>query len=256
MSEQPEDRPAGEPKPMRTRRTVEPVPRETPVPQRTPTRGVVPARPQKRAPRRPPPVPPEPISNEPPQYVLPAGPHEVLEPAPGRSPRESGLYFPWWSVVGLVIVVGVLSCGLWVLIYSAGGTAPPGGRTPTIIITTATATMGMAATLPPTASPTVTPRRPEVEPTETLPPSDIEMGIGARVEIVGTGEAGLSMREGPGTAYTRKGVAHDGAVLVVEDGPQFASGYEWWYVVDPDNPDQAGWSVRQFMQVVAAPEEQ
>ncbi len=257
MSEQPkqpEAEPGDETEPVRTRRTTEP-PHEMPTPQRAPSGGVIPVRPEERQPRRPPPPPPEPVYSPPPQYVIPTA--DVVEAEPKRSPRESGLYFPWWSVVGMVVVAGLLSCGLWALVFSAGGDNPPGGRTPTFVITTATFGPTQAATLPPTATTIPTGAPPTDAPTATLPPSNIEIGIGVQVEIVGTGPQGLNMREGASTVYESVDVAKEGEIFVVQDGPQFGSGYEWWYIVDPNNPDRAGWSVREYMQVIApAPEGQ
>ena len=264
MSEQPDSQqapPDDETQPMRTRRAEAQSPqdatppRSAPLP-RTPSGGVIPARHAPREPRRmPPPPPPEMPYSEPPRYVVPTA--ELAEPAPAaRSPRDSGLYFPWWSVVGMVAVAGLISCGLWGLVFSMGGTAPPGGRTPTIVITTATPAPAALATVPPTAAPTETESPPTLEPTATLPPSDIEIGIGVQVEIVGTGPQGLNMREGASTVYESVDVAKEGEVFLVQDGPQFGSGYEWWYIVDPKNPDRAGWSVRQFMQVIAPASEE
>ena len=258
MSERPEQPEADlhdETQPMRTRRAAG-SPRDVSEPPRKPPGGLIPARPEERQSRRtPPPVvhlppsPPEPAYSAPPPEALPPAP-------PRRSARESGLYFPWWSVLGMVAVAGALACGLWAMVFSMGGTAPPGGRTPTFIITTATAgPAAVGATLPATATPTETQAPPTLIPTATLPPSDIEIGVGVTVEIVGTGPQGLNMREGASTVYESVDVAREGEVFIVRDGPQFGSGYEWWYIVDPANPDRAGWSVRQYMQVVdAAPE--
>ncbi|MCZ7547052.1 MAG: SH3 domain-containing protein [Anaerolineae bacterium] len=268
MSEQPkppEPQPDDETQPMRTRRTVEPPPRPAHTPHETPPAhstpppgGVIPRRPVAQPQRRvpPPTPPPEAAYTGPPQYVVPTA--EVVEPTPAkRSPRESGLYFPWWSVVGMVVVAGLLSCGLWALVFSSGGDAPPGGRTPTFIITTATSAPASAATLPPTVTPTPTEAAPTDAPPPTLPPSNIDIGIGVQVEIVGTGPAGLNIRDGPSTVYESVDVANEGEIFTIQDGPEFGSGYEWWYLVDPANPDRAGWSVREFMQVIGvAPEGQ
>ncbi len=171
------------------------------------------------------------------------------------SPSESGLYFPWWAVVGLVAVVGLLSCGIWGAVYGLGGDVPPGGRTPEIVVLTATPTPAAPTVETTDTAPAQTPL-PEPSPTDTLPPSDIAIGLGVRVEIVGTGAAGLSLREGAGTNYERLGVAYDGEFFTVEEGPQPGGGYEWWYIVNVDDPNQAGWAVRQYMQVIeaAAPE--
>ncbi|MBN1285853.1 MAG: hypothetical protein JXB47_10680 [Anaerolineae bacterium] len=236
-------------RPMRTRRAT---PAE-PVPLPPPGDESVESSERSEPSEQPPPPRPHFPRRDPHRAALPAYQQPALPDAPvapPRAPAESGLYFPWWSVVGMVVIVGGLACGIWGLVYMGGGGAPPGGRTPTIIVMTATVTL-VEPTLPSTAAPpTATPRL-EPTATATLPPSNITMDIGVTVEIVGTGTAGLSMREGAGTDYAVLDVARDGETFIVEDGPQFGSGYEWWYIVDPGDPDRAGWSVRQYMQAVA-----
>lgn len=219
--------------PVRTRRA--PASPDTPETEETPPEAP-PSPPPRRDPHRPLP-PPSPMLQAP-------------QPAPPRPPSESGLYFPWWSVVGLVAVVGLLSCGIWGLLYMGGGSAPPGGRTPTIFVLTATITPA-EPTLPMTNPPATETPLPQPTATDTLPPSNITLDIGVTVEIVGTGSAGLSIREGAGTSYAVLDVAQDGEFFTVEEGPQFGNGYEWWYIVDSENPDRAGWSVRQYMQAIA-----
>jgi hypothetical protein len=250
MSDNPQDQP------KRPQREADPSPPPAP----EPTIPAQPKRRQGRVPRlarRPTTAPPDESPAEAPAEALPAAePLPQYEPfapaAPRRSPEQSGLYFPWWSVVGLVAIVGLLSCVIWGLIYTGGG-SEPGGRTPEIIITTATAPP-VTQTIPPTPlTPTLTPTPGPTE-APTLPPSNIAMEVGVTVEIVGTEGAGLSIRDSAGTNYARVDTAYDGEIFIVEDGPLFGDGYEWWFIADPNDPERAGWSVRQFMQVIAPAE--
>ncbi len=206
---------------------------------------------RRRDPYRPPPLP---VTSPPPQAPIVAPPPggDLPPAATPRTPGESGLYFPWWSVVGLVAIVGVLSCSIWGFIFTRGGTTSPGGRTPTIIITTATVTFA-APTLASTAAPPTATLSPQPTPIDTLPPSNITVEAGVTVEIVGTGAAGLSMRDGAGTGYEVRFVAHDGEVFIITDGPQFGGGYEWWHIEATDGSGREGWSVRQYMQAIAPP---
>ena len=60
----------------------------------------------------------------------------------------------------------------------------------------------------------------------------------------------LSVREGPGLGYARKSVADHWTGGYVQNGPQYADGYEWWKVTyneDSDDPTVTGWSVADWL---------
>ncbi len=205
--------------------------------------------------RVPPPIGRRDVQTPPPRFATrvppPLSPEvPAVEPTP---PHASGLYFPWWTLLLLILSVGVVTCGIWGALYAAGGihdTAP--GRTPTIIIITEPPSPAPTGEILPTEPPTPTVALPTPEPTSTLPPG--EMTVGGWAQVVGTGSLGLSMRAGPGTDYAINYVAAEGETFIVMDGPQYGSGEEWWYIVDPENSARAGWSARRYLQPIPPPQ--
>lgn len=153
----------------------------------------------------------------------------------------------WVSAVILgVLLFAILSFwGLYLLRGSGGAVAP----TPTATIWTATPSPT------PGVSPTATMRPPddgEDQPAPTpIAPSDIE--IGGYVEVAGTGVAGLSLREGPGTGYDRMDFGAEGETFVVVEGPQVVAGAPWWRVRDPENQERFWWAIGSYLRPVPGP---
>lgn len=132
-------------------------------------------------------------------------------------------------LVGAIIltIVG----GIWLF---ARPPAAPDGPQPTAVIWTAT----------PTAVPTLAP---------TLTPAPIvpgTIGIGTRVEVVGTGNAGLSIRAEAHTNGERLEVANEGELLLIVGGPEEADGYTWWFLRDEANAAREGWAVEDYISPV------
>ncbi|MEW5939106.1 MAG: hypothetical protein AB1750_05555 [Chloroflexota bacterium] len=88
--------------------------------------------------------------------------------------------------------------------------------------------------------------------TPTLPPDQIV--IGAYVQITGTEGQGLRLRSGPGLSSALLFLGEDSEVFHVEDGPQDADGYTWWYIVAPYDTSRAGWAASTFLTVVPSPQ--
>lgn len=109
--------------------------------------------------------------------------------------------------------------------------------------------------------PADTPAAPEqpspgsLSPTETvpLPPPPGEITVGAYVQISGTAGAGLRFRERPGLDAPVLLLGAEAEVFVVEQGPQEADGYVWWYLVGPYDAERRGWAVANYLQVVQKP---
>lgn len=80
---------------------------------------------------------------------------------------------------------------------------------------------------------------------ETQPPQDNPVGV--IVTVSGTLGEGLLVREGAGTTYKPRFVADEGDSLRVEAGPRESDGYVWWYLVDPDIPQNYGWAAGDFL---------
>ncbi|MGF1504914.1 MAG: hypothetical protein ACFB51_07260 [Anaerolineae bacterium] len=171
-----------------------------------------------------------------------------------RPARSDGLSVPWWGFVIVILLVGGLTCGMWGYALSLRGEAQLSvGPTPTpiIVVITATPTLrgddaGVAA------NPTAQPAAPATEPfppTSTSPPPNLSIQVGRNVVIDGTEGQGLAIRQGPGLNFGYFFIGQDGEIFFVEDGPREADGFVWWYIVDPADPDRAGWSAGQFMRV-------
>ena len=71
-----------------------------------------------------------------------------------------------------------------------------------------------------------------------------------RVQVIGTGTAGLSIRAEAGTAAERIDVAQEGESLLIAAGPQDADGYTWWLVRDEENPEREGWAAATYLSPV------
>ena len=146
-------------------------------------------------------------------------------------------------VLGLVVVLlALMVCGLWTL-YLLRGQLAVGGPTPTLIVWTPTPVTTSAAGLTP----------PPVETDEPTPTISPDIAIGRYVRVAGTGGYGLNLRSGPGENYTRMGVALEGEVFIVVDGPTVSGGSEWWNIRDLENEEWEWWAVGNFLEPVEHP---
>ncbi|MFQ6099928.1 MAG: hypothetical protein ACE5OS_01660 [Anaerolineae bacterium] len=147
-----------------------------------------------------------------------------------------------WVLGGVVVLLALVVCGLWVL-YLLRGQVATGGPTPTPIIWTPTSvpTPAASSTPPPTET---------AGPTPTISP---DIAIGRYVRVAGTGGYGLSLRSGPGENYTRMDVALEGEVFIAVDGPTASGGFEWWKIRDLENEEREWWAVGNFLEPVEHP---
>jgi hypothetical protein len=124
--------------------------------------------------------------------------------------------------------------------------------TATVVIVTAppAATAGLA-----TATIQSPPTLPSDSATGTVPPPPPgEVGVGAYVQVVGTGDAGfLNLRAEPSLESAVNYLAIENEVFQVQAGPTQASGFTWWYLVDPATSSRIGWAVQNYHQVVQGP---
>jgi hypothetical protein len=70
------------------------------------------------------------------------------------------------------------------------------------------------------------------------------------VEVVGVGIQGLNVRVGPGLDAAIKFQGREKEHFKIKEGPQTASGEEWWLIQDPKDSTRTGWAVRRFLTVV------
>jgi hypothetical protein len=180
-------------------------------------------------------------------------------PIPRREPRSSGLYIPWWGFAIVILAVAGITCGLWgFVLWNRGDAATNAGPTPTPIFVVITAT----PTLGPSGEKTPQPGDEGVPPSEGGPAADvpipgvtpttettIPIQVGRTVIVTGTEGDGLSIRQGPGLSFTTFFVGDEGQLFLVQDGPREADGYVWWYIVDLNDAELAGWSVDKYLEV-------
>ncbi len=206
------------------------------------------------------------IANPPEVYPPVSAAYAPTPRSPRRQPRPrsvDGLYFPWWSLVLLVMVVGITALGIVVLVGQVAAPAVPGDQPARIQMITAFPTLsqdfaGAGAlnagpqTLWPTAIPVVQPSPtlplPTAVPSPSLPPGTVMIGVVVRV--VGVEGSGLNIRAAAGFAGSPRFLAAENEQFVVVDGPQIADELEWWRLEDPDNPNRYGWAVRNYLAVV------
>ncbi len=202
--------------------------------------------------------PPVPLPVTPPPYTGPepiaprrTGQARRVRRDPRTSRRESGWYLPWWSLIIMLMLVGGAAVGAWVIVAQMGGNAPAGGQTPVVVVVTSTFTVGPPATLTPIPlrpTATSTAPLPTLPATPTLPPGDFV--VGATVEVVGVGIQGLNVRVGPGLDAAIKFQGREKERFKIKEGPQTASGEEWWLILDPKDSSRVGWAARRFLTVV------
>lgn len=206
-----------------------------------------------------------PLSEAPPGPTWPAAP-PLRSPrsASARNPAQSGLYFPWWSLLVLIGVVGAITLGL--VLASSAMLEPhiPGDQPPRVQVITAQPTLsqdflaapadsGVNPALWPTpirpAVPTATVALPTPISSPTLPPGDFAIGV--LVKVVGVGTSGLNIRSSPGYSGTPRFLAAEDEIFAIVDGPQTIDGLEWWRVEDPEDSQRFGWAARNYLMVIA-----
>ncbi|MBN1488185.1 MAG: SH3 domain-containing protein [Anaerolineae bacterium] len=121
--------------------------------------------------------------------------------------------------------------------YFINNTPPPSGPLPTAILWTVT----------PTQIPTITPT--PILPTAAPTPVEVQeqLRIGAQVQILGTGGAGLSLRSGPGQDYERLDIGQEGESFIIVSGPEQTDEWIWWKLRDETNPQREGWAVANYL---------
>ena len=157
-----------------------------------------------------------------------------------RQPKKFSfkeLFNPITLIIGFIFLIGLILMSLAVFLL---------GRDPTTA-TGATPVVTKIAAFTPTIMtnfPTQT-----VTPTPTsiffLPEGVID--IGAYVQVIGTGGAGLRMRAEPGLDSAIRFSALDAEVFLVIDGPIISDGYTWWHLEAPYDQSRNGWSAGDFL---------
>jgi hypothetical protein len=144
---------------------------------------------------------------------------------------------PITLTTGLIVFVGLILAGLAVL-FLARSPAPTIGATPVV-------TMIAASTLTPRPTQPISTPTPTATSIFFLPEGVI--GVGAYVQVSGTGGVGLRMRAQPGLDGIVAFSALDSEVFLVIDGPIEEDGYQWWLLEAPYDSSRTGWSAGDFL---------
>jgi len=144
---------------------------------------------------------------------------------------------PVTLITGLILLAGMVLVGLAVL-FLGRDLAPAAGATPEVTKIAAPTLTPVSTAQPPTPTPTAT--------SIFFLPEGV-IGVGAYVQVTGTGGAGLRMRAEPGLAGAVNFTALDAEVFLVIDGPVEADGYTWWHLEAPYDASRSGWSAGDFL---------
>ena len=189
------------------------------------------------------------------RYQKPSDPDDRdLRPRRPRFLRADAREPVPWIWLGLGVIVTIVGIGLALTLANLLLSREPlvaNVLTPTVIRLTA----------PPTVPPTATVLRPTPSPIPTFTPAPtrdlsrppVEITVGYYAAVVGTGEAGLTVRGGPSTDSARLMRASEGTLMRVLGGPEEGGDYAWWQVRLVDGTE--GWVAGQFIEPAAAPEE-
>jgi hypothetical protein len=166
--------------------------------------------------------------------------------------RKSARSVPWvWLGLGALTTIIGLSALIWSL--SNYLTQPPDEAStasgPTIIqLTAPTVPAAVAPTSPPTS--TVAPTATSVA-TPDLSIAPPELTVGYYAQVTETGGIGVTVRNGPSTSNQPVGVAGEGTIVLVVEGPTPGGEYEWWRIQMADGT--SGWAAGDFLRPSAAP---
>lgn len=152
-----------------------------------------------------------------------------------------------WVILGSIGVAGALFAATLLLVWFTRPTTTAAiPATPVMVVIPAPSSTPIPATAEPAANATAT---------LPLPPAPAP-GIlekGAYIQIAGTGGDGVRVRSEAGLQSKTLFVALEAEVFQIEDGPQQADGYTWWYLVAPFDASHNGWAVSNYMVVVQKP---
>lgn len=153
---------------------------------------------------------------------------------------------PWIIFGAIGFGVALLIATLLLLSWTRSPQAISGA--PTAVITV----IALPAATPILPTPTLLETEIPVA-TDFPPPPPGDIVVNAYVKVVGTGGDGLRLRTGPGLDRDVRLLAIEDEVFLVQEGPQQADGYSWWYLVGPFDDSRHGWAVANFLRVVQNP---
>lgn len=156
------------------------------------------------------------------------------------------LLSPWVIFGG--IAFGLILFGATFLLFWATRSPSPVSTPPAPILTVIPAPS--PTPVPPTPAPTAVE---SPDPPTPPPPPEGMLGVGAYVQVSGTGGDGLRLRQDPGLGGRVLLLALEAEVFLIEAGPEQVDGYTWWYLVAPYDQARQGWGVSNYLSLVQGP---
>jgi hypothetical protein len=144
-------------------------------------------------------------------------------------------------IAGALITAIVMALGLFLLFYLF--------FPPTLKITQSTPLLKIIVA----ASPTVTIQSSATGISSPNVNSASGFQIGTYVQIAGTGTEGLRFRSAPSKDSSTLFIAMEAEVFKIENGPQTANGYTWWYLSAPYDQNRSGWVVADYLSIISTP---
>jgi len=162
-----------------------------------------------------------------------------------KPPPLSRLLNLW--VMGGGILLAILGIGGAYVALQMLREPPTATALPTAVMTVVPAPTNTPLVVIPTLAPTVTATPADIV---VLPPENPLIGVGAHIQVKGTGGDGLRLRAEPNTSASPRFLGVETEVFEVKDGPREADGFTWWYLVAPMDPSRAGWAVSNYLELV------
>lgn len=177
--------------------------------------------------------------------------------------KNSGFYLPCWSVVLMLIFVGIISAGIITIIIMLGASGSNIGNPTAIIrIITAEPAAPVQVIQPTAQAPSTQIISGQNPPTNlqlqgpTLAPvqfttTPVAIRIGSVVIVEGVDVQTLNVRDS--TAINEQNIvfrAGEGEIFNVVEGPAQGSGFTWWRIQDPNDISRAGWAVANYLTVI------
>jgi len=79
---------------------------------------------------------------------------------------------------------------------------------------------------------------------------NIDIIIGVRVQIKGTGGDGLRFRDEPSLDSDVRFIGDEAEVFLVDEGPVSAEDYTWWHLIGVFDEARQGWAVSDYLIVI------
>lgn len=163
----------------------------------------------------------------------------------GRAARLAE-FLPWVAL-GLFLGVLLLVIAAGIGLFTRSSNPAAGGPQPALTV------VALPSATPVTPSPSPSPT-PDWTATPVPPPKlEGSFAIGDLVSIFGTGGDGLRLRNQPGLGSSIAFLGVESEVFEVGNGPTESDGYEWWYLVNPYNPEKSGWAVANYLRQADSP---